>query len=234
MRIESQGTYEVKPAYNHVGYTAAAVDHVYLRAGATQLPVFSLGVIALMLAVMLMVARRARSGLVWALAGLAAVFCVVAGLASVANATTTPREVMPQFLMTLHQMEVLTERTEDWAEELGRLPTVDEWTARYGGKPIARDGWGAPMAYELLGSAGADGQLYRIVSEPDLDDVERVGDIWASDRRDVWVISSDFLGPDGVFGAGDDHFVAGRMLRMADRDVGTYPHGREPRPVEVD
>ncbi len=226
MRIEAHGYTETQPAYNHVGYTSACFDS-YFPAGARTYPTLLLALMVCGIAASLMLGRRARSVTGRLAAGCAA---GMLGAVAVAWATADPaREMSPEFYTTLYNLEAATALTDEWEAELGRLPTVEEWTEKMEGRECRLDGWGYPFRY----TSAVDREkmwvhwvpTYRIVSDPK---ARGETDEW------VWAIGSEWLGEDGVFGTDDDYRGLKHELPKVGLDPETYPHAREPREVEAE
>lgn len=221
MRIEQQGYIEVQPPYQHVGYTVAAVQGVYLGTRIQGLSFGLLGLGLVLLAAALLAARRLRTSptSVIAVAALTGGALLV-GCLGLTNARRV-QTLQPAYYLTLRNVEEACALTESWAAELGRFPTEAEWNARIEGRSCALDGWGRSLTYAALPSPapGRDGQLY----------VVRSGGR-AGDPEDYfgWSVASAEFGPDGVFGTPDDRSHV-RDGRGDWTDWSRYEHGRTPR-----
>ena len=225
MRIEHQGTIETQPVYQHVGYVSVCFDS-YFPAGAKAVPTLPLALMACGIAVALMLGRRSRSLGGGVVAGLVVVG-LIGAMAITWASVEPPRAIGEEFYTTLYNLEAATALTDEWEAELGRLPTVEEWTERMADKACRVDGWGQPFRYTADVDEGGIHEWvppYQIVS-----DGAATGPGYSH-----WAIGSEWLGEDGVFGTMDDYSALYIRLKRHPLDPATHPHGREPREVEAE
>jgi len=218
MQMEYEGYIQEQPAYSHVGYTAAAVNHSVLDQNH-----MGLGLSLCIMLVFTVAAMAARRRVVTR-ADRAIFAILIAGVAVFAAqsvyALIIPRwEIDPRFEQTLINIETMAAKTEAWAAEHGRVPTVDEWNAAFD-IPEARDGWGRPFEYEVLDDPGPfDGQLYaiRVCKQ-----AQRV--------KTLYQTESGYAGPDGLFNTEDDFSMHGlSILDYRKVDLTGLQHGRAAR-----
>jgi len=222
VRIEQQGYIEVQPQYQHVGYLSAAVQGAYLDSEIRGAPFGLMGLGVIAVAGAFIVARRMRPCLA---RGALACGLLLAGLwvghLGIGSAKSV-QTLSPDYYVTLRNIEEACALTEAWTEELGRLPTDAEWSARMEGRPCALDGWGRALVYDPQPAPPppSDGQLYVVSSRgmrPSPEDFA------------VWAVHSTELGPDGLFGTPDDNSAV-RRGRGGDWTIPTrYEHGRTAR-----
>jgi hypothetical protein len=231
MRIEHQGTVEVQPVYQHVGYLSSAYDQAYLAQTGRASPAPFMGTATLMLAAALMVGRG-RGAWAKAAGAVLAVGAVAAGLAGGVQARKPTEVLVPEFYHTLQNLELACAATERMQQRLGRPPTPAEWRLHMRGRPYALDGWGHPFLYQdglHVPRMCDDNQPYRVTSVPER---MRATLGYVPTDREVWEISSDMLGRDGVFGTMDDYLVLSYKLRETHWDPAEYPNLRAPRVVK--
>lgn len=222
MRIEYQGTVEAQPPYQHVGYTAAGIINGYSRPEIGLSLLYAIAVVALVaklrsLRLRGLPAQRARESLIAML--------VVLAFVPVFMGVYPPRVMRSEFTETLLSLERLSQQTERWAAEHGRLPTEVEWRDAVAGAG-GRDGWGNVLGYRLLAAPDPDdGQRYRIYSN---------GRPGAGQRLPVQLqklceIPGSWLGPDGLSGTEDDAGELKSALRRVPKLLRRQPHAREAR-----
>ncbi len=218
MEMEFEGYIQQQSTYSHVGYTAAAVNHSVLDQNHMGIGL-SLCITLVLTVVAMSVHRQTRTG--WSRAAVVTL-AILAGLfaAQSVYALFVPRfEIDPRFAQTLYNIEAMTAKTEAWAAENGRVPTVEEWGAQFA-IPEARDGWGRPFEYEVLDEPGPfDGQLYTIRVCKQAQRIEM-----------LYQTESSLAGPDGLFNTEDDFYMLGlSVLEYRKVDLSNLRHGRSAR-----
>ncbi len=205
MRIEYEGTIEVQPPFQHVGYISAYPVHGSVQASA-PFHMFYAVIAAGAIAVALVAGRRERTRKA-AIGGAFAVLCAI-GVGAFLGAF--PDQAMtPQFAKTLYDLEHLSAQTEAWAQQHGRLPTQDEWQAAIGSH-MPRDERGPMYRYEVRSHASRfDGQHYQILRT-------RLAHSW-------------LLGPDGLHGTADDEGSLKQTMRRLTPWQPRPAHGRTAR-----
>lgn len=240
MRIEYQGHVQARPAYQHVGYTVAALgDGTHAQVGNGLYLALAIG---LALAA-LVAARVLRPAWRYWLAG-ALLLCGVCAAARAVSEARYVRVCRPYYL-TLYRLERLSAATEDWsAAHGGRLPTPEQWRREIAGRPLpgwrdpyqARSGDGRPLCYATLKEPyGA--VLYGADKGQALEALPRFV-IWVPDEarpREPRPASAELtnwhFGLDGLAGTADDELNFRGAPRHRDLHPGWHPHGRLPRPT---
>ena len=216
MEMQFEGYIQQQPTYSHVGYTAAAVNHSVLDQNHMGLG------LSLCITLVLTVAAMAARRHIVTRADRAIFAILIAGVAVFAAqsvyALAIPQwEIDPRFEQTLVNIETMTEKTEAWEREYGRLPTVDEWNAVFD-IPEARDGWGARLAYKVLDEPARDGMMYVIQTSRD------------GLPGDYFRARSFEAGPDGLFHTEDDFYSLNLgILKHRKVDLSNLRHGRTAR-----
>jgi hypothetical protein len=213
MRMEYEGTVQVQPPYQHVGYTAAAVM------GSERSTVNANGAVLAALGIALLltlyrcwrVPRFRKTALV---GGIVVLVVAPWTFLQLPGDVVLSYHLVPQFAATLLTLEQLVAQTDRAAADLRRVPTPEEWTAQF---CEVKDAWGngfvyrSRHAYQMMD----DGRGYEILSTnghgpPHRDD---------PDRDYGWMVLSVWLGPDGVAGTSDDyHRLTEELGRCRVRD----------------
>ncbi len=195
MRIEYEGTIEVQPQYQHVGYGSAAIT------GSSQ-PAVTAGLLYALAVFGVLVALRLRlPGPRGRRLGIGLGIAMVCGMAAAVGYGLLPsREMTPRFHRALIDLERLCLHTETWAEAHGRLPSESEWEAAIGAVG-PRDGFGQPYWYHTCERPDPSGQSYAIGGEMSVPG--RWAPTGAPIRRHERV-TSYLLGADGLFATPDD------------------------------
>lgn len=209
MRIEYQGTIEVRPPYQHVGYTAACVlGSEYRRLEIGDMVGSALAILGLALA--LASIRGRGTGRLKALTlpamGVLTVGAVVAFCCG--TSTAVQQEYLsPRFAATLVTIERLTAQTDVLVAQLRRVPSEEEWQAAVG-EP--RDAWGQRIAYHAppTWKIGRDARGYEILSTNG-GGRPRPGGAMGNGS----MVLSTWLGSDGRIGTADDYAVLAELLR---------------------
>lgn len=226
MRIEYEGTVEVQPPYQHVGYTAAGIINGYSRPEVGLSLLYAIAVIALVawlrgLRLADKPSQRARETLL--------ALTIVLAFVPVFVGVYPPRVLRPEFTATLLSLERASARVEQWAAENSRLPTQAEWPKQVA-SAADRDGWGNSLGYRLLAAPDPnDGQRYQIYSRGRPGEGRKLPAAVRAALQDDHEIPGSWLGHDGLSGTDDDAGELKSALRRVPRPLRSHSHAREAR-----
>ena len=199
MELQGYGQVEARPTYAHVGYGSAAVGDFVRPVPAPAMLGVTSAVLLVAAAAVCAVAARPRAGVSFgrraALVGLAGVLTLAGGqcwISARTRALVRRGVPTPEVLQTLQALERLTAESRD---ELAQRPPSDAWIEGWRAKGY-RDGWGNPFV--LQREAYDEHEWFVIRSAGHL---SGYGDPYGRPGPDL---TSDMLGPDGLFGTRDD------------------------------
>lgn len=221
MRLQHQGHVEARPLYQHVGYTAAAINPAVLHASRPAVGLQFGVALALVVMAMSLARRRQRwtaPVIVVLLLGVA-----ISGGYGLTQLVVPAYNLSPEFTATIQTLERLSAATEAWTVAHGRYPTPEEWAALFPGDAL-QDAWGRPLEYKTATEPSPlDGQYYEIITVKE--DKHQHG-LWGQ-------VSSSAFGLDGLYGTADDKlnrdFHDAGSIRYRHVDLSQFPHARAAR-----